>query len=641
MGEQFIDLFTAGAYALAGRVYGATAGPTLAWLFYVLAAGGIVFAIVQGAVEQRPDYWIRHVAAVGLAAVLTLVPQSIDISLLTYASPGTIEKIFGTSTGAAPHITYWIERLGTDAALGLRMLTHQQPYLPVPGVAGQVAEIASDPATVADPQLKANLEIWRRRIVPQLLADNPTLAQQLADARLMAALIDPVAILPQFVGSAAAARAQTVQAVLSATGADLHAMVMAQSALINQIAHDAGAQPWDAGQASDHVVSIRFKQPYVANLPRRAGTSSEVFDDALQRGDLVLQDLRAPLPAAADGIAVGSVDRLYDLLGRSVFYNAGSRLVQDASARAAIGSLCQRAGDLACRNAMAPLASAASKLRVPQDDRYNSISWTTVITQRFASTLLTITALLLTTLSSLVVSVLPFALGVAKAMAILISMIGPWMLLWPGRARIALSWMVGPISFVSLWGVLLNLWSDLEPSLMQIAAAVGNSDDGSFSASRLMSIAVALGYMGLPSLALGVVYGESGRALYHASARLETALLMAWHTRGSIVAFGRRWLVNSPMLRRWNQRAYRAVGMGPLRPSGPRASSTPKSRAKVPRTAASASRTPARPGNAGGTPDLFASGPPQVPGGPGSRNRAGSGDAPDAGATSGKSGSPP
>jgi len=57
--------------------------------------------------------------------------------------------------------------------------------------------------------------------------------------------------------------------------------------------------------------------------------------------------------------------------------------------------------------------------------------------------------------------------------------------------------------------------------------------------------------------------------------------MMAWHTRGAALAFARRWVVNSPMMRRLNQRAYRAVGMGPLRAgTGSRAASrTPASRA--------------------------------------------------------------
>jgi hypothetical protein len=127
--------------------------------------------------------------------------------------------------------------------------------------------------------------------------------------------------------------------------------------------------------------------------------------------------------------------------------------------------------------------------------------------------------------------------------------------------------MVGPIAFVSLWSVLFNIWADIETWLSSIAALVGDAEHGSWSATRIMSIAISLGYLGLPSLALGVIYGESGRALYRASGRLENALMMAWHARHAMVAFGRRWLTASPLARRWNQRAYQAVGLGSLRSS--------------------------------------------------------------------------
>ena len=610
MGEQFIDLFAAGAYALVGRLYGAFSAPGFSWIFYLLASAGIVFAIIQGAMEQRPEYWLRHVAAVCLAAVVTLAPRSVDITQFTYAAPGEVEKIFGTREGAAPHLTYWIERLGASAALALRSLTHQRAFLAVPGVAGQVADIVGDPASINDRQLKANLEIWRRRIVPQLLAENPELSQKISDAGLGAVLLTPTPAAAQFVGSEPAARADALRSVLAAGNYALPRMIVTQGPLVDQISRDADARNWTMDGSNSSVVSIPFAEPVATASARRMATTSPAFDDAMQRGDSLLRDLRGLLPSGGSFVEVKTIDQLYDLLGRSVLFCAGNRLAGDPAARAVLGSLCQRVGDAACRSAMSPVIDTANRLRVADSDRYNRPSWTSLLQQPIASALLTVTSLMLSTLSSLVVSVLPFALGVAKSMAILISVIGTWMLLWPGRARIALSWMVGPISFVSLWGVLFNIWSDIEPWLSQIATVVSDSDEGSFSARRLMTIAIALGYMGLPSLALGVVYGESGRALYHASARLETALLMAWHTRGTVAAFGRRWIVNSPMVRRWNQRAYRAIGMGPLRSSLARSGGAPRSRpAKTPARTSAGGRRPSAPSTQGDTPDLFGAAP--------------------------------
>ena len=563
MGEQFIDLFTAGAYALVGRLNQALASSALSWLFYVLAALGLVYALLQSALERRPEIWVRHLICVALASFLTLQAQQIDLASLTYAAPGQIEGIFQVRTGSAPHLTYWIERIGANAAIALRALTHSQPVLTVPGVAAQVDDIAADPATVNDPQVKANLEIWRRRLVPQVLRDRPDLAEQLRSAGLMNEFLNPTPVAAQFVGTETAARAAAVRNLLASSGLDFPAAVAMQAPMINQMTQNADAASWSIVDDAPPVVSFAQRAPGFPSSPRFAVPPA--FDDAMQRADALAAQLRDQLPQATTAGPVASYDQYYDLLGRSILFSAGVSLSRDPAARAALGSLCQRSGVATCASAMAPLVEASSKLHVPDADRYNTVSWTTWLQQPLTTTLLTITSLLMGALSTLVVSVLPFALGVAKAMAILISTIGVWVLLWPGRGRVALSWMVGPIAFVSLWTILFNIWADIEPGLAQIAAAVGHAEHGSFSAMRAMSIAIALGYLGLPSLALGIVYGESGRALYHASARLETALMMAWHTRGSIAAFSRRWIVNSPLARRWNQRIYRKIGLGPLR----------------------------------------------------------------------------
>ena len=614
MGEQFIDLFTAGGYALVGRIYTALASPELAWLFYVLAAAGIVAAMVESAVEQRPDLWMRHLVVVGFAAVLTLLPQRIDLGPLTYGAPGQIERYFATHTGAAPHLTYWIERLGAAASVEMRSLTKRHPSLAIPGVAAQVDALAADPATLNDAQLKANLDIWRRRVVPQLLADHPDLEAAVRQQQLMATLLNPTPAAARFVGAQAAGRAVAMRSLLNQYRIDLPGTLVLQAPMLNQIARDAGATPWiaaaDGGASSD----VRLSQ-------RRAATQSppgtgSAYDDALARGDAVGAELRAQLPQADGATKVHSADELYDLLGRSVLYNAGVSIAGDPALRATIGSLCQRTSDADCRSALAPLIEASAKLHVSESDRYNTNSWTTVVRQPIASVLLTITAVLLLALSNLVLSVLPFALGIAKAMAIVISLIGTWLLLWPGRARIALTWMLAPISFVSLWSVFFNIWSDIEPALAQVASLVSSSDHGSWSARDAMWIAISLGYMGLPSLALGVVYGESGRALYHASARIETALMTAWHTRGSIAAFGRRWLVNSPLGRRWNQRLYRAIGLGPLYASRAAGSGTTRTR-RLPGSAPRRSAPVAAPGTAtagspaGATPASPAAADPQ------------------------------
>ncbi len=592
MGEQFVDLFTAGAYAVVGRIDTALASPSLSWLFYLLAAAGLIAAMLQSALAGQPIIWLRHLACLALASVLTLVPQRVDLTTLDYAAPGEVERLFGTRTGAAPHLTYWIERLGANAAVSLRALTRQGPTFVVPGVAAQVDVITHGTALLDEPQLKANEVIWRQDIVPQILHDNPALAQQITASDLLPTLLTPSPDAPQWIGARAASRAQAVQAALASAGIDLGALLRAQASLINQITSDAGAQPWTIPAAPGAPAQIQFSlrsAGVTPGLPWRLG-NAPAYDDAIRHADALAATLRAQLPQADSPVAVSRIEDLYDRIGRSAFYDAAAGIAADGRTKAAIGSLCQRTSDANCALAMAPILETAARLHIPATDRYTRGNRTTWLEQPITTVLLTIASVMLGTLATLVVAILPFTLGVAKTIAILVSTIGCWMLLWPGRARVAVAWMVGPISFVSLWSVLFDLWADIEPALSQIGTLVGGAPHGSWSAGRAMSIAISLGYMGLPSLALGIVYGE-GRALYHASARMETALMTAWHARASIISFSRHWIVNSPLGRRWNQRVYRAIGLGPLAAARGGARTPPKTSPPKPTTRKPASKT--------------------------------------------------
>jgi hypothetical protein len=605
LGEQYIDLFAAGAYALEARFLQALAQPSMAWIFYVLAAAGMVVSIVQSALEGATLLWVRHLATVAVASVLILVPHRIELADLTYASPGTIESLFGTRTGAAPHLTYLVERFGASVATRVRNMMHSQPVLAVPSVAAQVEDLASDPAMLNDGQLKANLQIWREDIAPLLMARNPDLRRSIIDANLMSALLNPAPSDEGWVGVDTSHRAASVKALLASSGFDLPGAVMDASALLTTITDAARADPWAARSGTVRIRAASDPPPAVD--PPASG--SPAYYDAVLRGSALAQAMMAQLPESNVFTDVTRIDQLYDLLGRSVLYVAGSNYLREDSRLAILGSHCQRLGPAACRAAQAPLIRTSASLRVPASDRYNTANFTTWLKQPLATVLLAVASLLLAALASLIVAVLPFLLGVAKAIAILTSSIGLWMMLWPGRLRDAISWMVLPVAFVALWSLLFNLWADVETFLSAIGSIVGHSEYGSFSAGRIMSIAISIGYLGLPAMALSILSGNALRALNHAGARLETALMMAWRTRRAAVSFGRRWLTNSPLARRWNQRIYRAVGLGTLRstrPPTPRArrSSTPSATASP--TSGRARRSP----NAGATAPKKSGDPP-------------------------------
>jgi hypothetical protein len=529
MGEQFIDLFAAGAYGLNARLMQALADPAMGWFFYLLAACGIVVSILRSAVQGPSDLWIRHLAAVAAASVLIELPHRFDLAPLTYAAPGQVESVVGTRIGAAPHLTYAVERVGAALNERVRHLLHDRPRLAVPAVAAQVADIASDPALLSDPQLKANLQIWREQIVPQILLQQPQLAIQLRQQGLMADLLDPAPPDRGWVGTEIAQRGVAVRTALAASGVDLPALVADLEPLQRDVTDAAGADPWTvAAGAASVKLRLLWRPPPTPDPPALA---SPDYYDAIVRGTSLSMSMLDALPQGNRSTTVTGIDELHELLGRSILYAAGAGYLSDERRLATIGSLCQRLGDAACAASQAPLVRASQALRVAAPDPYNTTGSITLFKQPIATLLLAITSLILDALSSIVVAVLPFLLGVGKAIAILMSVVGVWMLLWPGRLREAIGWMVLPIAFVSLWAILFGLWADVESFLTAIASAVGHSDSGSLSAGRIMSIAISLGYLGLPAMAASVLSGNAWRALDHASGHLESALLTAWRTR--------------------------------------------------------------------------------------------------------------
>ena len=135
-------------------------------------------------------------------------------------------------------------------------------------------------------------------------------------------------------GPDAAAKARAIRQMLAGSGISLPAVVQDQSALLNQIASDAGAVPW-TGDEAGKAIGIRLVQFTGAPPPRSAAVAAApAYDDALKHADAVAAELHGQLPDAdaRGSVTIQRVDELYDLLGRSILYRAGDTLARDPSA---------------------------------------------------------------------------------------------------------------------------------------------------------------------------------------------------------------------------------------------------------------------------------------------------------------------
>jgi len=230
-----------------------------------------------------------------------------------------------------------------------------------------------------------------------------------------------------------------------------------------------------------------------------------------------------------------------------------------------LGSLVQRIGNQQALLNQFTVYQQAENIYQPEVDQYNTFHFSTFFYQPISTVLLALGSGLVDSICKLVISIMPFCLGVAKALAILMSVIGVWMLLWPGRFMLAMQWMIGPIAFVGLWNIFFNIWSQIEGSLSAIASVVGGSPHGSWSAGRIMSLALSLGYLGLPTLARHILWGSAHAVLQHGGDQVPHTLQQGKMTAGYWGKSSYQWLRHSPAARRVMQRMYSTVGLGTLK----------------------------------------------------------------------------
>jgi uncharacterized membrane protein len=92
---------------------------------------------------------------------------------------------------------------------------------------------------------------------------------------------------------------------------------------------------------------------------------------------------------------------------------------------------------------------------IDQDAKDRGRSWWEKFTDSFTTlttgTIAGIVAALMTLFSKLVAALTPFAIAMARAIAIVLRVLGVYLLLLPGRYADSVKWMVGPIAGANLW----------------------------------------------------------------------------------------------------------------------------------------------------------------------------------------------
>jgi len=128
-----------------------------------------------------------------------------------------------------------------------------------------------------------------------------------------------------------------------------------------------------------------------------------------------------------------------------------------------------------------------------------------------------VVAALVRLLSGLVIAATPWAIGAAKIVALLLAIVGVFMLLIPNRLTLACEWMIGPITWVNLWHALFLLWWKASQFLDRVYDTLVFSTaipDGGLGAASVLQLLSATGYIAVAIFAYHIVFARAGGGAY-------------------------------------------------------------------------------------------------------------------------------
>jgi hypothetical protein len=155
---------------------------------------------------------------------------------------------------------------------------------------------------------------------------------------------------------------------------------------------------------------------------------------------------------------------------------------------------------------------------------------------------------LMTLFAKLVAALTPFAIAMARAVTIIVSILGIYVMLLPGRFGDAIKWMIGPIAWANVWSVLFMFWWKVSEFFNDWGHRLFWGSDGlgdGISSAAVIGFVTAVGYTALPHIAWKLVFAMPERLMPHGGvgSMLTPAIrvMMAAGAAVGVKKFG-RWL---------------------------------------------------------------------------------------------------
>jgi hypothetical protein len=495
------------------------------WFWSILAGAGLIWSIGIAAFDDEGIVLVvKQMICVLLSAICFWGYVKVDLAQYSYTAPGKLEAQFNNSQGAALVPTYGVFVVSRQLTIDVRGVIAKGQTSSIPNVVAKADMLTTEPETLDDSQLKANLAIWNQIVAPYLLKQNAALEKSLNDAGVLGEFMVPTLTSTDFMG-AHGTNATQVQTILSQTSVDIGNMLCSLAPMIDSMATKMGAASWTSSTGACTDTSINLNM--VASA-KKADTMPTIFSHPPQAawnlGQAMTQAMTANLGNGTDVQAVSSISDLYQKLGQSILFVAGNRYASDSDKVILLGTACDKMSTSdapnACYATQMGLAGAARGLvaatsyKGPEDKSgvLSRIGTGLAFVGGWGTT--SVFRALMAVLSSIVQTVIPYAIGILTGCSLLVSFIGIFVLLWPRRLASACEWMVGPIMFVSLWSALNGIWTELDTWIMAAVSMIGSV----ISADRMMgsnvtSILVSIGYLAMPFFAWNVLFGSASKAL--------------------------------------------------------------------------------------------------------------------------------
>jgi hypothetical protein len=536
-GLPFLGAISAFGWAAARVLIDGFTGAAGGWLFPTIACAAGFWAFIGQLAEGDAYSLFKHVGAIALAAILLYAPVRVNLTGIVNGQVGAVGAI-DINQGAAPMPTQLIDWIGMAAAAAVKaqLVGADQRILPMLDQA--LRDAAADRASFQDGQIAMNVAVWRTLVASAILA-NSSAASAIDGQGLRERLLSPAPADPSYAGTQTSGEVQQVLDILQTLSPSPGDMLCRNTAIVADLAGRFGALPWtaigDCAAANPGPVSVLVisqvtrsamaaaRQPTPGTGP--SGPKGTATQDAGGRATAVLDALFSAQAAALDTGSFADWPSLYRSLGAATLAGAAAQLGRDPQFKVLLGSDCAARGDSDCAGVFGVSAHAMESYitnRDPAAPWYERVlAWVgssepgSGPVALVAAAVGSIVSVLMKLLAHMVASLTPYALAAARAIAVLLGVLGIYLLLVPGRIRDGLALMVGPMAWVHIWTILFVIWYSLETIGDEAASRlpIQDSPGADVAARAVVRFVLAVGYASLPYIAWKIVFGGLSRTV--------------------------------------------------------------------------------------------------------------------------------